>query len=231
MSVASCLYQLQSIELQLREQRRSLQETLARLDHNDELSAAEVSLADLEARLKTVEKRQKELDWEVDDLNAKIRALNDRLYGGSVRNPKELLSLEQDIQGIRKHLSGKEEQLLEAMGETESLQAEAAAGRERVDSLRAAWEQEKESLRSLKQTLETDVLRLTELRLAVRQELGPEVVQRYELVAKAKGLAMVKVEQGRCKGCNLTVPAGLWQRARAGEMVECGSCGRFIYVE
>ena len=57
------------------------------------------------------------------------------------------------------------------------------------------------------------------------------VISKDELDAVAPDGYVVKVEQGRCKGCNLTVPAGLWQRARAGEMVECGSCGRLIYVE
>jgi hypothetical protein len=231
MSLASRLYQLQSIELQLRDHRRRLQETIARLDHNEELAAAESELSSVESRLKTAEKHQRELEWEVDDLNAKIRGLNDRLYGGTVRNPKELLSLEQDIQSVKKHLSGKEELLLEAMDVSEVVLAEATALRQRVGELRSAWEGDKVTLVTLKDSLEAESSKLTEARLATRQEIGPEAAQRYDQLAKAKGIAMVKVEQGRCKGCNLTVPAGLWQRARAGEMVECGSCGRLIYVD
>jgi len=231
MSLASRLYQLQTIELQLREQRRRLQETLARLDHNDELSAAEGRLAEVESRLKIAEKAQRQLEWDVDDLNAKIRALSDRLYGGSVRNPKELVSLEQDIASIKKHLGGKEDLLLEAMSESESIQAEAAALRQQVAELRGAWESERIVLQALKEELEVAVAQLTEVRASTRQELGPDVMQRYDQLVKAKGVAMVKVEQGRCKGCNLTVPAGLWQRARAGEVVECASCGRLIYVD
>ncbi len=231
MSVASQLFHLQTIELQLKDHTRRLQEVNSRLDHNDELNAAEKELESVESRLKTAEKQQRQLEWEVDDLNAKIRGLNDKLYGGSVRNPKELLSLEQDIQSVKKFLGGREEHLLEAMGESESILAEAEGLRQRVHELRSSWEEEKGTLRGLKQTLEAEVTRLTEDRLATRQELGTEASQRYDQVARAKGLAVVKVEQGRCKGCNLTVPAGIWQRARAGEMVECGSCGRYIYVD
>jgi uncharacterized protein len=231
MSLASRLYQLQTIELQLREQRRRLQETLARLDHNDELSAAEGRLAEVESRLKIAEKAQRQLEWDVDDLNAKIRALNDRLYGGSVRNPKELVSLEQDIASVKKHAGGKEDLLLEAMSESESIQTEAAALRQHVAELRGEWESERIVLQELKVELEVTVAQLTEARVSTRQELGPDVMQRYDQLVKAKGIAMVKVEQGRCKGCNLTVPAGLWQRARAGEVVECASCGRLIYVD
>jgi len=231
MSLASRLYQLQVTELQLREQRRRLQETQAHLDHNDDLSAAEASLSAVESRLKAAEKHQRQLEWEVEDLNAKIQGLKDKLYGGTVRNPKELVSLEQDVQSVKKHLSGKEELLLEAMDDTESIQAEATTLRQRVGELRGAWEEERGTLQELKEVLEAEVARLSGTRLSTREEIGPDVSQRYDQLAKSKGLAVVKVEQGRCKGCNLTVPAGLWQRARAGEMVECGSCGRLIYVD
>jgi len=231
MSLASCLYQLQSTELQLRDQQRRLQQAIARLEHNEELAAAQAAFSTADSRLKAAEKAQKELEWQVEDLDTKIHMLNDRLYSGSVRNPKELLNLEQEMQNLKKHLAGKEEQLLESMGETESLQDEAAALGARVDSLVAAWIEQKPSLHGLKETLEADISRLATLRMALRQEIGPQAVQHYEMVAKAKGLAMVRAEQGRCTGCNLTVPVGLWQRARAGEMVECSSCGRLLYVE
>ena len=231
MSLASRLYQLQTIELQLKEQRRRLQDTLVRLDHNDELSAAERQLAEVESRLIDAGKYQRQLEWDVDDLSAKIRGLNDRLYGGTVRNPKELVSLEQDILSIRKHLVGKEDLLLAAMSDSESIQGEADVLRQRVTELTQAWGKERDVLQVLKVELETAVAQLSEARLSVRQELGPEVSQRYDQLVQAKGLAVAKVEQGRCKGCNLTVPPGLWQRARAGEMVECASCGRLIYVD
>jgi uncharacterized protein len=231
MSLASRLYQLQTIELQLREQRRRLQETLARLNHNEELTSAEAELSTIEARLTAAQKHQRQLEWEVEDLQAKTKGLNEKLYGGSVRNPKELLSLEQDVQSVKRHLAGKEEALLQVMDDTESVQAAADTLRQRVAALRQAWEQEREVLEQLRQTVEQEVARLTEARQSTRRELGEDTALRYDQIAKAKGIAVVKVEQGRCKGCNLTVPAGLWQRARAGEMVECGSCGRIIYVE
>jgi len=132
---------------------------------------------------------------------------------------------------VKKHLAGKEELLLEAMTETESVQTDATTLRQRVAEIRSAWQGEKDNLRRLKDTLEAEVAQLSQERLATRQEIGPAAERRYDEVTKAKGVAVVKVEQGRCKGCNLTVPAGLWQRARAGEMVECSSCGRLIYVD
>ncbi len=231
MSLVSRLYELQATELELRNKRRLLQDTVVRLNHNPELSAAEEELAAIESRLDNARKHQRRLDWEVEDLNVRIRGLNDKLYGGSVRNPKELVSLEQDVQSVRRYLEGKEEKLLEAMDVVESVEAEAATMRHRVASLRDSWEQERPGLETLRGTVEAEVSRLTEACLTVRNDLGAEAAQQYDQIARARGVAVVKVEQGRCKGCNLTLPTGLWQRARAGETVECGSCGRLLYVE
>ncbi len=231
MSLASRLYRLQTTEFDLKHKRRLLQDTVARLLHNAELSAAEDELSAIESRLAAARKQQRQLEWEVDDLNAKIKGLKDKLYGGTVRNPKELVSLDQDVQSVKRYLGGKEEKLLEAMDTTELIEAEAGTMRRRVADLKAAWEQEKEQLQTLKDATEGEVAHLTEMRLSIRNELDASASQRYDQIAKAKGIAVAKVEQGRCKGCNLTVPAGLWQRARAGEIVECGSCGRFLYVD
>jgi len=231
MSLVSRLYQLQETDSQLREKQRILKDTLARLEHNDELSLAEAELATHSASLEQARKNQRQLDWEVDDLAAKIKAVNDRLYSGGVKNPKELVSLEQDVQGLKRHLKLREEVLLDAMGVVESSEASVGSLQKQVEELAAEWERERVSLRVLKDSTELEIERLMQSRNTVRNEVGPEAAQVYDHLSQSKGKAIVKVELGRCSGCNLTLPTGQWQKARAGEMVKCGSCGRILYVE
>ena len=231
MSVASRLFQLQGIDLEIAEKRRLLKDTISRLEHSQALAAAEAEMEALESRLKTARGTQRQLEYEVDDLSARIGDLNKRLYSGSVHNPKELLSLQQEIDGLKKHLSEKEETLLEAMGQLEIEEASETALRQRMEQVRREWDTEKESLGADRASLESSLARLLDARQAVRIELGDEVSNVYDGLVATKRVAVVQVEQGRCKGCNLTVPTGLWQRARSGEMVHCGSCGRILHVD
>ncbi len=231
MSVASRLHQLQVADLEIREKRRILHDITSRLERSEAVASAEAELSALEARLTSARSNQRQLEYDVDDTTAKVHELNNRLYGGSVHNPKELLSLQQEIDGIRKHLSGKEEALLDAMGALEALEAEAAALRSRAAQLRQEWEQQKEGLSAERASVESALARLLEVRQGARLELGDELCRLYDHLAQTKGAAVVQVEQGRCRGCNLTVPAGLWQRARAGEMVQCASCSRILHVD
>ncbi len=231
MSVASRLYQLQETDSLLRGKHRFVKDAVARLEHNDELSLAAAELATQQDGLEQARKQQRQLDWEVDDLTAKILAVNGKLYGGSVQNPKELMNLEQDVQGLKRHLKVREEVLLDAMGVAESSEASVDSLRKQVEELTAAWERERKSLRVQKDDAELEIERLTQSRNLIRSEIGPDATGLYDQLLRAKGAAVVKVELGRCTGCNLTIPTGQWQKARAGEVVGCGSCGRILYVE
>ena len=231
MSVASRLHQLQTIDLEVKEKRRLLLDIVSRLERSEALSAAEAEFKARESSLNVARNSQRQLEYDVDSLSAKVRDLNSRLYGGSVHNPKELISLQQEIDGVRQHLSQKEEELLEAMGVAEAGEADAAALRGRMAQLRQEWDTEKVGLGTDRTTVESALARLLEARQAARLELGDEVNRVYDHLVQTKGVAVVQVEQGRCKGCNLTVPIGLWQKARAGEMVQCGSCGRILHVD
>ncbi len=231
MSVASRLHQLQAIDLEVIDKRRLLLDIVNRLERSEALVAAEAEFKARESSLNVARSSQRQLEYDVDDLSAKVRDLNSRLYGGSVHNPKELMSLQQDIDGMKKRRSQKEEELLEAMGVLETAEADAAALRGRIAQLKHEWDTEREGLSTDRTTVESALARLLEARKAARLELGDEVNRVYDHLVQTKGVAVVQVEQGRCKGCNLTVPTGLWQKARAGELVQCGSCGRILHVD
>lgn len=67
-------------------------------------------------------------------------------------------------------------------------------------------------------------------RQAVASEVTPQTLELYEGVKSKKGQAVAKVEQGRCQGCRLNLPINEWQRARVGDVVQCSSCGRILYL-
>ena len=231
MSLTSRLYSLQVIDTQLRDTQRRLKDITRRIEHNEELESAEKELSKRSEALEMAAKTQRQLEYEVDDLSAKIKELNDRLYGGAVRNPKELMSLEQDLHSLKRRREKQEELLLEAMDRTETLEDQLQEAREEVERLRTQWEVTAATLASARDTAQAEIDRLQQARTRTREQIGTETLGLYDNLVKTKAIAVVKVEGGRCKGCNLTVPTAQWQRARSGEVVQCPSCGRLIYVE
>ena len=120
MSVASKLYQLQTTEQKLKENKKLLKGAITRLEQNEELTAAQTELAALEEERDLKRKSQRQLEWDVEQMASKIKGVSDQLYGGSVRNSKELVNLEQDVKSLKRHLGEKEDLLLEAMDATEA---------------------------------------------------------------------------------------------------------------
>ncbi len=53
--------------------------------------------------------RRSPLEWEIDDLSAKIKTVHGKLYGGRVNNPKELTGLQQEEQSFKATCSQRED--------------------------------------------------------------------------------------------------------------------------
>ncbi len=231
MTLSSRLYYLQETDSQLRDKHRTLKETLSKLQSNEELSRTEAELASQQESLHEAQKQQRKLEGVVEDFTAKITDVNFKLFGGKVTNTKELMNLEQDVTGLKRHLSEKEELLLEAMGTSDDLVASVDSIAANVEAIRTAWEHQSKDLLVLQSNTEADTARLVQTRAEIRESMDSDAVRLYDQLAQTKGVAVIKVERGRCKGCNMQLPSGQWQRARAGEMALCGSCGRILYVE
>ncbi|UCB42192.1 MAG: hypothetical protein JSV77_06885, partial [Dehalococcoidales bacterium] len=67
-----------------------------------------------------------------------------------------------------------------------------------------------------------------------RQQLAagivPGTVAVYEQLRLRRGTAVARVEQGACRGCQITLPTTELQQVRGGGLVRCGSCGRILFL-
>ena len=57
-------------------------------------------------------------------------------------------------------------------------------------------------------------------------------MQRYRRAKQHHGVPVVKVEAGKCSGCNMSLPMAVLKRlAVQGTIIECENCGRLLYAE
>jgi hypothetical protein len=65
---------------------------------------------------------------------------------------------------------------------------------------------------------------------AVASQVPRDLLRRYELVQKRRGLALVPVVEGSCKGCFMSLPPQLSNIIARGTSIEtCPSCQRLLY--
>jgi predicted nucleic acid-binding Zn-ribbon protein len=231
MSLVGQLYKLQQLDLELQRKQQELNEVENQLSDNKALVAAESKLVSQKEQLEEARKKQKSAEWELEDLQEKVKQINSKLYSGKTKDPKELVNLEKEGESLKSQIRLKEDALLGLMSQVEDVEAEVKTVAEEIERLKREWEQRQETLRPEKIEVETVLAELSEDRNGLVQQIDSEVLNTYEQLKLTKGQAVVKVERGRCLGCHITVPTSQWQKARAGDLIQCNNCSRILYLE
>ena len=231
MNLAKRLYELQHIDLEIQSFRETLAQLNLQIGANDVVLKAKADLDAMKKHLAEVSQKCRDMEWETEDLRKSISKLNEKLYGGKVGNPKELLSLEHELENFNTKLRGKEDDLLELMNEEEITKKNMAIQSERVVRLEEDWQQQQKVLVQKRHEVEKQLLEIDKKRQEVASSIDSQALTLYEGLRLKKGQAVVKVEQGTCQGCRITLPMNEWQRAKSGTIVQCSSCGKILYLE
>lgn len=226
------LYALQEIDSALDACRASLADAESRLGETEELIQGRERVTQLRQALEELEKQQREQEWKIDDLREKIEPLEKKLYGGTIRNPKELEGLQQDVESLKRRQRALEDRDLEIMVAVEEAQRESSEAQQVLAEVQAGWEKEQEELRRQQEELGSEIAALEERRAGQSQLIDSSTLSLYEnLRMTRQGRAVAKVERGACQGCRISLPMNIVHRARGGtEIVQCSSCERILYV-
>jgi len=225
------LYDLQEIDLELDKKGAMLLHLESQLSHNQPLAEAKAHLESKQKQLAEMQTKEREIEWAMEDLLAKFKPLQEKLYAGSVKNPKELSSLQQQVEQLKGQVSQEEDKALEIMGQVETVQREIAAQSAEMRRLEEEWQKERERLlaEQAELTLAIDALGKRRNEIAAIVELAH--LDLYEaLRVKRQGYAVARIEQGRCQGCRITLSTSEMTRARVGGLVQCDSCSRVLYL-
>ena len=230
MSIARDLYQLQEVDLALEANLQSQKRVSAQIGESQLVLKAKTKLAEELKNLETLSAQQKSTEWEIDDLTNKIKETEKKLYGGKIFNSKELGSLQQETDELKKRRSVFDDKSLGLMDELEALRKAIDSTKDELAKLQTLWQmQQKQFVVELMQLKAAQAVNETN-RQQIAELIDADTLFTYQELKKRKGLAVAKVEQGICQGCRITLPNTDLQRARSGGVVRCSSCGRIIFL-
>jgi predicted nucleic acid-binding Zn-ribbon protein len=232
MPIAADLYALQELDRAIDACERGLEQTRAAFGDSEEAAEARAAVLEAEVRQHAAQVQARALETQRGDLQLKIQPVETKLYDGSVTIPKELQSLQEDLEMLRRQARALEDQQLAAMEELETTNATLAAARERAAQIEAEWTAGQGDLHEREHQLEAERTRLLAQREGRAARIDPARLALYDRLRHSKrGVAVVKVERGVCLGCRITLPTTVVQRARPGiQVVQCTSCERILYV-
>jgi predicted nucleic acid-binding Zn-ribbon protein len=232
MSRASSLFRLQRQDQELDGARVKLGSIQAELATAGALDAQRARLQAAEHTLQESRAGNALAENEVAVQRAKLEATEVALYGGSVRNPKELAELQQESEALRRHIAALDNRLLEAMLALEAAEAEFSRARDELQAGEAAWSHARQNLESAQSDSTLHIERLEGQREATMASVPAADLALYESVRKTYGgTAVAEILDACCGACGVAVAPSIAQTVRSNpELVRCRQCNRILYA-
>jgi hypothetical protein len=226
------LFRLQQIDSQLDQGRIRLREIEATLSNNDALNLARQHVSEAETKLASARKALHHAEENTQSQHIKIEQTEAALYGGKVRNPKELQDLQNESAALKRFLDILEERQLVALIAVEECEAHFNEMVEVLSRITAERELLVQRLSAERTSLEQETKRLEVERQAATNSIPAEDLALYEkLRQQRRGVAVAKVNGSVCSACGSALNASLLQAARSPNLLaRCDSCGRILYA-
>jgi uncharacterized protein len=232
MSAALGLYRLQQVDSRIDEIQARQKRIEDTLQNDISLRTATQAFSTAESRYNDSARLLKTAEAEVEKQRLKIEQTSATLYGGGVRNPKELQDLEKDIVSLKKHLETLEERELELMLATETLEQALQVARLELERIQAQVLEQNRDLSREQASLLHNLEQLEAERKATLNNILAAQLGIYDQIRKQRrGVAVAAISDDACAACGTTLTASLQQSARsASQLCNCPTCGRILYA-
>lgn len=229
MAWTDALLRLQEIDLELDSLREHLFEVNTLLQDDTDLQKVRERAAEQAAEVKHARESQKDLEFELGRVETELKSVESRLYGGAIRNPRELEDMQAKAQSLRRRQNQLEESLLEAMIAREEAETQATEAQQQLETATRKWEEEHTALEAERRDLETCIAAREEEAQELARVIPSSILDSYRyLRGKMGGLAVARLKGEDCSICGIKVTSGRGHSARAGKETYCDGCGRLL---
>lgn len=179
-----------------------------------------------------LQREQRRLEGEMGVADSKIEREQGRLFAGSVSNPKELSSLQQEVEMLKRQRGRLEDALLEVMVQRDAADATLSSLEDERSSLIGEADKLTATVSTLTGEIDADLASHGEARKAVASTIPEALLKLYEQIRASKGgVGAAPLEGGTCQGCHTRLPAREVERMkREGGLQRCDNCRRILVV-
>ena len=231
MNIGFQLYQLQEIDTNLDSAKKRIVEIDVLLNNDKNITSSEENLEKAKKQLVSDTNEFNKINDEVQNKKIKIAQSEASLYGGAVKNPKELEDLQLEISSLKKSVQKIEDSLLEMLIQVDESEKVHDTCREQLINAKSDFTTQKALLQGEKISISEKIQVIISKKQSILLQIEKNNQDRYERLRKNKnGLAVTKLLDDACGACGAGLTASQRQEARsATTLFICPSCARIIY--
>jgi hypothetical protein len=225
------LVDLQRVDAEMLELSRAGEAHPQRLEELDQkLFHSKGALEAEQARLAENEKHRRDLEGQLQTDKDTIKKWEGRL--ADLRTPREYAALSREIDIAKKSVENIEGQNVELRGAAEPIKRAIDERQKELLTLNETVGAEAKDIRSKMAALKDKLDALNGQRDEAKKIVDPPLLSRYENIRKKRGVALVAVVNGTCRGCHMSLPPQMFNLLRSGQVTieTCPSCHRLVYA-
>lgn len=229
MKPAQLLLAYQRLVERERELRDEIERVESLLASNPDIVSAEQAMAAARAAQQAIQLRLRDSDRDREAHRTRLRTREKELMSGRIRNPTELIQMNQEVQHMKASFAEEEEAELRLMEEGELAEQAVVEASERLQDARSRSAEDEPGLRRDLGSMQTEIGTVkADSAAAWSQVPGP--FQAAFLRVRAHP-AVAEVDHNQCLACHVTVTSSGMQVLRKGdEVVQCDNCGRILVL-
>ena len=231
MSIINQIILLQDVDNKLFEIEKLLGDLPSKVrDLTNEENEVKSSLESKEVDLKNTSVSINSNETLVQTTSQKISALKDKLVDGSINTNKEYDAMMETIDFEKNLLNDKENELIDLMSKKEVLSKEIEEDKAALDGIIDELKSKKEDLNKKMEEVSEEQNALQSERSDIVKDIAEDTLEKYTQIYKArKGVACSEILDNNCEGCGAYIPPQIVNEAIAKDIVNCGTCSRFLF--
>jgi hypothetical protein len=192
---------------------------------------AQAVLDKLKQGSESLEKKRRDKERELDDINEKIKKLKTRTT--EIKTNKEYQALLKEIETAEKERNAAEDEILNFMEEMENSSKQVKLEESKLKTEKDKLDVYREKLRGEVSDAEKELLTLREERSIIVTSIDKELYTFYmSLIETGNGLAIAEAKEEVCQGCNMNIPPQLFVEIKTNEeILQCPQCRRILFYK
>jgi uncharacterized protein len=225
------LADLQSVDLRRDEALSILKRVTAAMKDDAGLPHAEAAVGAAERKLHDIDRHLRLLELERQALKERVTGEERKLYGGTVKSPKELQGFEREVSVLKRQLAELDDTALEQMLARDEAVEELGRARAALAATGQQAAADNETFAREKVKLTAIVRRLDLERSQLQAGISPADLDLYERLRQSKsGRAVSQLQGESCGTCGMELPRHTRDEIRSPDsLVFCTGCGRIVH--